>query len=636
MHVKSVAIGSLMFAMALGLSSCGPSPSQGIAIKTKHCLGDSSVLPKKHQCLPGSDIFITPNVPVWGNVVNQYYLNGVDQTQGTVDYFGNNGDPPATTGQNGVLVVNNAEAPAYWNVSLLEPWSCGYNKDPTQGPVYESETSYGGTIWWEYNAPDALILNYYPNKNGYVFDCILYGSPLLPASTRFAILGNLPSTLSLGSETPLITQYGMPLLYVYNNAGTVVATETATSVSSDGTQGTFPFPSTLQQSGYSLALVNQTGGGVGFAPAGDNLLSIASSQTIAGNPFGVSVGAQTVSSTLCITFGSRKTCSSSSDYNTFPVVTLYSSGEVLINGTPVAVGSNPTAVSTYGAGSTRQIDNTVPGQQLTTVTSGTTRAIVANSGSNTVSILDIINNGLLFNVTVGNQPVALAVSSDGSTAYVANYTDGTVTQVNLISGTPTATVAVGGHPTSVALSSAGTLWVGGEGFLTELNASPLSVVATEPATGKTIVALGFSDSVNQLVATSVDTSGNVYVDEVNPGTVRAGGAYTPLASNMVSSVGTHLARSASVQAYTATLASTNLISANQVGAPPLVVQDGWAVVTATPTGFAITDITGQVVLVSEKTPSPVTAIAVDSKLHVAYLTMPDSNILLTVPLPGTN
>jgi hypothetical protein len=65
------------------------------------------------------------------------------------------------------------------------------------------------------------------------------------------------------------------------------------------------------------------------------------------------------------------------------------------------------------------------------------------------------------------------------------------------------------------------------------------------------------------------------------------------------------------------------------------VQDNWAVITATPTGFTITDITGHQVLVSETTPSPVTAIAVDANLNVAYLTMPDSNTLLTVPLPGT-
>jgi YVTN family beta-propeller protein len=238
---------------------------------------------------------------------------------------------------------------------------------------------------------------------------------------------------------------------------------------------------------------------------------------------------------------------------------------------------------------------------------------VANSGSNTVSVLDIVNNAVLSTITVGNQPVALAVSSDGSTAYVANYTDGTVTQVNLTTGTVTATIAVGTQPTSVALTSAGILWVGGVGFLTELNANPMSVIATQPVTGKSIIALGYSDSVKQLVATTVDTSGNVYADEINPSTVQTGGVYTPLASNMVSSVGTY----GTVRAYTATLAGANrgngnLLNINQVGAPPLVVQDGWAVVTATPTGFTITDITGQVVLVSETTPSPVTAIAVDS------------------------
>ena len=67
-----------------------------------------------------------------------------------------------------------------------------------------------------------------------------------------------------------------------------------------------------------------------------------------------------------------------------------------------------------------------------------------------------------------------------------------------------------------------------------------------------------------------------------------------------------------------------------------MVQDVWVVITATPTGFTITDISGQLVLDSETTPSPVTAIAVDPSLNVAYLAMPDSNTLLTVPLPGTN
>jgi hypothetical protein len=120
----------------------------------------------------------------------------------------------------------------------------------------------------------------------------------------------------------------------------------------------------------------------------------------------------------------------------------------------------------------------------------------------------------------------------------------------------------------------------------------------------------------------------VYVEEVAPGTFHAGGAYAPVASQAVSTVGTYLnpVTNKNVQGYTATLAKAApvLINTNQPGAPPLVVQDGWAVITATPTGFTITDVSGNQVLVSETTPSPVTAIAVDSKLSVAYLAMPDS------------
>jgi hypothetical protein len=175
-----------------------------------------------------------------------------------------------------------------------------------------------------------------------------------------------------------------------------------------------------------------------------------------------------------------------------------------------------------------------------------------------------------------------------------------------------------------------------------MNTQPMSVVATVPVSNKTIVALGFSNSVNQLVATTVDASGNVYADNINPSTVQVGSVYTPLASNMVSSVGTYPGQggNAAIRAYTAILASANrgrsgnLLNTNQVGAPPLVVYDAWVAVTATPTGFTITDIADNYIFDSVSTPSPVTAIAVDPNLNVVYLVMPDSNTLLTVPLPG--
>jgi YVTN family beta-propeller protein len=529
--------------------------------------------------------------------------------------------------------VCNGMAPALWTHSFILNFDCGNTNLVSSYIGPEGNGSY-----WKYQVQNVET---FP-VSGAEDDCLTYYLP--DASTRFAILSQLPQTLTLSGEAPFMTTFSMPELYVYDGTATQVDTEIATSVSGDGSQATFPFPSTLQQNGYSVAVANQTNIGPGISTVGTNYLLIAQSTTIPGNPFGVSVGAQTVAYKCPWERSGPRGQSYSgvltgTNYNTFPVVSLYSSNEVLISGTAVGVGQNPTAVVTYPSSSVTTSGTMIAGGvpcNATYTHSGNTRAVVANSGSNTVSVLDIVNNNLVFNVTVGKQPVALAVSSDGSTAYVANYTDGTVTQVNLISGTATAIVAVGGLPTSVALTAAGTLWVGGAGFLTELNANPMSVIATEQVPGKTIAALGFSNSVNQLVATTVDTSGNVYADEINPSTVREGGAYTSLASNLVSSVGTHLVQSAGVKAYTSTLANATMISPNQVGAPPLVVQDGWAVVTATPTGFTITDITGQVILVSETTPSPVTAIAVDSKLNVAYLVMPDSNTLLTVPLPGTN
>jgi YVTN family beta-propeller protein len=319
------------------------------------------------------------------------------------------------------------------------------------------------------------------------------------------------------------------------------------------------------------------------------------------------------------------------------VVSLYSKGQVLVGGTPVTVGSNPTAVAAYPYSESQVFESGNYAGVVVKVTTTTMRALVANSGSNSVSVVDTLYDDVLSTITVGNQPVALAASSNGSTAYVANYTDGTVSQVNLSTNAVTATVAVGGKPTSLALTANGILWVGGAGFLTEINTQNMSVTATESTAGRAIIALGYSDAENELVATTTDLSGNVYVDEVNPSIVQPGGAYTPAASNSVSMLGTYLnpKTQTQVRGFTSTLATSSVpIYTSQPGAPPLVVQDGWAVVTATPTGFTISDVSGNIVLVSETTPSPVTAIAVDTNLNDAYLVMPDSNTLLTVPLPG--
>lgn len=555
------------------------------------------------------------------------------------DPFTSSGDPSGL-GSAYYFVVN-GKAPGFWNHRFTFNFFCGNTDLVGTGLEYGDNGTQFATYSYALNNEYTFLHtgvqdNCYYNYNG--------NPGIPPASTRFAIVGQQPQTLTLTGQSPVMTQFGMPLLYIYDGSRNLVDTVTATDVSADRTQATFPFPSSLSSNAYSLALVNRTNTAPGISTAGTNLLSIAQSKTIAGGPFGVAAGALAITDTYkdgCdAVYGHGKLVydiTTTSSNSTFPVVSLYSSNQVVIGGSTIAVGANPTAVVVYNTNNvTHKTAGTCWIDQI--VYSGTTRAIVANSGDNTISMLDIVNDVLLSNVTVGNRPVALAVTSDGSTVYVANYMDSTVSQVSLGSGTVTSTVAVGGRPTSLALSASGYLWVGGEGFITQINTQTMGIVATQVTMGRSIIALGFSDSVNELIATSVDTGGSVYAEEINPVSVQAGVAYTPVASHMVSSLGTHLNQvtGAQVRAFTSTLTGANTINTNQVGAPPLVVQDGWAVITATPTGFTVTDASGHIVLISETTPSPVTAIAVDAKLNVAYLTMPDSNILLTVPLPGTN
>jgi YVTN family beta-propeller protein len=507
--------------------------------------------------------------------------------------------------------------------------------------------------------PNAYVLSYQQNltvfeqdnvwmANGSTFPWICNTTQLPstgPAMSRFSYVGHIPSSITLpeiDQADSFSTKYGPPILNVYsgtNGTPTLFTTVTASFVSPSGDSATFPLPNSMPSNAYMFVTANEGSNGT-YSSNAYNAYIVASSQTIAGNPFGVSAAAQSITTLSCSMItppypgvSPYKTCQSSSSNTAFPVVSLYSLNQVLAGSVRINVGANPTAVIAYGNGT---INNTSWDGMTTQTITGTSRAIVANSGSNTISVLDLVNNDLLFNVPVGNQPVAMAISSDSSTAYVANYTDSTVTQVNLNSETATATIAVGGKPTSVALTAAGALWVGGVGFLTELNTNPMSIVATEQIPGKTISALGFSNSEKQLVATTIDMKGNVYSDVVAPSSVQAGATYAPLASSLISSIGTHLVHSTAVQAFTATLAGASKINPNQAGTPPLVVYDAWVAVTATPTGFTITDIADNYVFDSVLTPSPVTAIAVDTNLNSAYLVMPDSNTLLTVPLPGVN
>ena len=82
-------------------------------------------------------------------------------------------------------------------------------------------------------------------------------------------------------------------------------------------------------------------------------------------------------------------------------------------------------------------------------------AYVANSGDNTVSVINTATNSVVGTNNVGSTPIGVAVSPDGNRVYVANNGSGTVSVIDTATDTVTATVGVGTLPQAVAVSPDG-------------------------------------------------------------------------------------------------------------------------------------------------------------------------------------
>jgi YVTN family beta-propeller protein len=85
---------------------------------------------------------------------------------------------------------------------------------------------------------------------------------------------------------------------------------------------------------------------------------------------------------------------------------------------------------------------------------------VANSGSNTVSVISASTNSVIGTIAVGNDPVFVAVSPDGSTVFVSNNQDNTVSVISTATKAVTNTVSVGTAPLGLAVTPDGSqLWI---------------------------------------------------------------------------------------------------------------------------------------------------------------------------------
>jgi YVTN family beta-propeller protein len=114
-----------------------------------------------------------------------------------------------------------------------------------------------------------------------------------------------------------------------------------------------------------------------------------------------------------------------------------------------------------------------------TSTSGVQLAYVANAGSSTVSVIDVASQTVTATVGVGDIPVGVAATPDGSLAYVVNTGSNSVSVIDVATQTVTATVGVGASPQGVAVTPDGSL-----AYVTNVASNNVSVidVATQAVT----------------------------------------------------------------------------------------------------------------------------------------------------------
>ena len=110
------------------------------------------------------------------------------------------------------------------------------------------------------------------------------------------------------------------------------------------------------------------------------------------------------------------------------------------------------------------------------VTPDGTKVYVTNFGSANVSVIHTATKTVVKTVPVGTGPWAVAISPDGTKVYVANSAGNTVSVIRRPGNTVVATIPVGNVPYGVAITPDGT-----QAYVTNHSAGPdntVSVIAT--------------------------------------------------------------------------------------------------------------------------------------------------------------
>lgn len=149
-------------------------------------------------------------------------------------------------------------------------------------------------------------------------------------------------------------------------------------------------------------------------------------------------------------------------------------------GTPVS----GKAFVTNAANNTLSIIDTVTNQTLSTVSVGANpvavavnntlnRAYTANSQADSVSVVDTINYTVLSTVNVGSKPSAIGVNTQNAKVYVANYGSNSVTIIDGNTNQLAATINVGQKPNALSVNIGS-----GKIYVTNSGDNTISVIDT--------------------------------------------------------------------------------------------------------------------------------------------------------------
>lgn len=265
-------------------------------------------------------------------------------------------------------------------------------------------------------------------------------------------------------------------------------------------------------------------------------------------------------------------------------------------------------------------------------------AYVANTGANSVSVVDTTSRTVTATIGVGRHPVGVAVDPSTRTVYVTNFDDASVSVIDMASSKVIARISVGNHPGGVAVDpDARIAYVtdGDNASVSVIETTTHTVTGTVP-TGKGPSRVAIDQTAHRLFVTNTDPTVTV-IDTTNRTVIGSVALRVHPAGIAVDSA-SHTAYIASGD--DASVSFVDTISLGVTASVPVGQRPAGVAVDAPTNTAYVANYSGGSVSVIDTTKRIVTgilavgnnplAIAIDPTTHSAYVTSDLNHGSLTV------